>query len=121
MLTRKEAISACLDFPDAYEDYPFDDINWTIMRHKSNRKMFAAIFQREGRIWINIKAEPAWGDFWRSCFPAVVPGYHMNKLHWLSIILDGSMADDEIMRLVGDSYDLTAPKKKAKTSQNWEA
>ena len=55
MLTRKEAIAACMTLPDAYEDYPFDD-TWTVMRHQTNKKMFAAIYEREGRIWINVKA-----------------------------------------------------------------
>ena len=63
---------------------------------------------------MNVKAEPSWGDFWRSSFAAVVPAYHMNKLHWVSIILDGSMSDEEIRRLVHDSYRLTAPKKAVK-------
>lgn len=120
MLTRKEALALCLRLPDAYEDYPFDDMNWTVMRHRSNRKSFAYIFQREGRIWINVKAEPSWGDFWRSTFRAVIPAYHMNKLHWVSIILDGSMSEAEIFRLIEDSYDLTAPKRRAKAAQDWD-
>lgn len=110
MTTRQEAIDACLVLPDAYEDYPFDDANWTVMRHRTNRKIFAAIFEREGRIWMNLKAEPSWGDFWKSVYPAVVPAYHMNKLHWISVILDGSMTDGEILSLIDDSYRLTAPK-----------
>ena len=50
------------------------------------------------------------GDFWRQVFPAVVPGYHMNKQHWISIILDGSMEREDILQLIQDSFDLTAPK-----------
>ena len=110
MLTRAEAIAACLSLPDSYEDYPFGDPNWTIMRRQTNRRMFAAIFEREGRIWINVKAEPGWGDFFRSVYPAVVPAYHMNKLHWISIILDGSMTDAEILPLIDDSYRLVGPR-----------
>ncbi len=109
MTTRREAIDACLSLPDACEDYPFDD-NWTVMRHQTNRKMFAAIYDREGRVWINVKAEPNWADFWKTVYPAVVPAYHMNKLHWVSIILDGSMSDEEIFHLIDDSYRLTAPR-----------
>ena len=120
MLSREDAIALCLKLPDAYEDYPFDDMNWTVMRHRSNKKSFAYIYWREGHIWINVKAEPAWGDFWRGTFRAVVPAYHMNKLHWVSIILDGSMNDAEIYRLIEDSYDLTAPKHRAKAVQDWE-
>ena len=112
MLTRKEAIAACMTLPDAYEDYPFDD-TWTVMRHQTTKKMFAAIYEREGRIWINVKAEPNWGDFWKTVYPAVVPAYHMNKLHWISIILDGSMTDQDIFHLIDDSYRLTLPKKRA--------
>ncbi len=99
-----------MELPDAFEDYPFDDINWTVMRHRSNKKMFAAIFKHQGTMWMNVKAEPSWGDFWRTTFSAVVPAYHMNKLHWVSIILDGSMTDEEISRLVLDSYKLTMPR-----------
>ena len=114
MTTREEAISLCMELPGVYEDYPFDDGNWTDMRHGSNKKMFAAIFSHQGGMWMNVKAEPSWGDFWRGTFNAVVPAYHMNKLHWVSIILDGSMSDEEIRRLVHDSYRLTAPKKAVK-------
>ena len=114
MTTREEAIGLCMELPGVYEDYPFDDGNWTVMRHGSNKKMFAAIFSHQGGMWMNVKAEPSWGDFWRGTFDAVVPAYHMNKLHWVSIILDGSMSDEEIRRLVHDSYRLTAPKKAVK-------
>lgn len=50
MMTRDEAIEVCLRFEDAYEDYPFKDPNWTIMRHRSNNKMFAAIYEHLGKI-----------------------------------------------------------------------
>ena len=93
MKTRKDVIEACLHLPDAFEDYPFDDPGTTAMRHKTNRKIFALILERNGKIWINLKAEPLKADFWRDAFSAVVPAYHMNKRHWISIILDGSMSD----------------------------
>ena len=81
MLTREEAAAFCLAFPLTYADTPFDDNNWVCMRHRGNRKIFAAIFAREGKIWINVKADPQWGDFWRQTFPSVIPAYHMNKKH----------------------------------------
>lgn len=113
MLTRQDAISACLAFPASYEDYPFGE-EWTVMRHTGNKKMFAAIFERQGRVWINVKAEPMWADVWKQGFSAVVPGFHMNKQHWISIILDGTMDDADIIHLIGDSYDLTKGKQKNK-------
>ena len=115
MVTDREgALALCLQFPFTYEDTPFDDPNWTAVRHKENRKIFALLFQREGRIWINLKAEPMWGDLWRQAYPSVVPAYHMNKRHWISVILDGSLSDSDLYRLIGDSYALTASKKHAK-------
>ena len=111
MKTLREAIDACLTLPDAYEDYPFGLDSWAVMRHQTNQKMFASVYEREGHVWINVKAEPNWGDFWKSVYPAVVPAYHMNKLHWISIILDGSMTDEDILHLIDDSYRLTLPKK----------
>lgn len=107
MLTREEAIAFCLTLKDVYEDYPFRDPNWTVIRHRANRKVFAWIYEKDGRIWINVKCDPQWRDFFRSAFPSVVPGYHLNKEHWNSIILDGTVPDKEIKKMIGESYELT--------------
>ena len=56
MPSRAEVIALCQRLPDSYEDYPFDDPNWTVMRHKSNHKAYAFIFERQGHLWINVKA-----------------------------------------------------------------
>ena len=110
--TREDAVAACMTLGGCYEDYPFDDPNWTVMRHCGSRRSFALIFEREGRIWVNVKAEPMWGEHWRRTYPAVVQGYHMNKQYWISIILDGRMTDEEILPLIAESWALTAPKGK---------
>ena len=112
MKTRAEAIAACM-LPGAFEDYPFDDPGMTCMRHGTNQKIFAFIYEREGCMRINLKAEPLKADFWKDAFPAVIPGWHMNKRHWITVILDGSMEDADIRMLIQDSYLLTAPKIKA--------
>ena len=52
MRTRTDVIDLCLSFNDTYEDYPFHDFNWTIMRRKGNQKMFAAIYEHLGNIWV---------------------------------------------------------------------
>ena len=77
MRTRQEAIDACLSLPGVYEDYPFDDGNWTCMRHGSNKKIFALIFEHEGQIWMSVKNEPGWGDFWRREFPSEIGRAHV--------------------------------------------
>ncbi len=107
MKTRAEAIEACLRLTDAYEDYPFEDPNWTVMRHRTNHKIFAMIFERNGNIWINLKVEPLRGDFLRDAYSSVVPAYHMNKRHWISVILDGRMTEEDVLPLIQDSYELT--------------
>lgn len=92
---------------NVYEDYPFRDENWTLMRHKKNKKAFAWIYEREGHIWINVKCDPEWRDFWRRAYKSVIPGYHQNKEHWNSIILDGTIPDKDVIRMIEESYDLT--------------
>ena len=112
MRTRQEVIDFCLLLDDTYEDYPFHDFNWTVMRHRGNQKMFAAICERMGNIWVNVKCDPELAYMLRSAFESVVPAYHMNKWHWNSIILDGSIPTDEIKNMICDSYELTKPKRK---------
>ena len=110
MRTRQEAIRYCLSLGSCYEDYPFRDPNWTVIRHNESRKVFAWIFEREGHVWINVKCNPEWRDFWRDAFASVVPAYHLNKKHWNSIILDESVPDKDIQRMIQESYDLTREK-----------
>lgn len=106
MTERKEVIAYCQSLPGAYEDYPFHDANWTVMRCRSSRKSFALIFEREGNIWVNVKCSPEWILFWREAFEAVVPAYHMNKKHWNSLILNGSIPEEEVKRMIRESYEL---------------
>lgn len=110
MYKREEVIDFCLTLSNTYEDYPFQDMNWTVMRHKENRKMFASICSRLGNIWVNVKCEPIMIDMWRNLYKSVVPAYHMNKCHWNSIILDGLIPEEEIKNMIFDSYLLTKPK-----------
>ena len=112
MKTRAEAIAVCADLPFVYEDYPFDDDNWTLMRHKENSRTFALIFEREGKIWVNLKVLPENGFIMRELYPSVLPAYHMNKRNWVSVILDGSIPDETVKGFIGESYRLTAKKRK---------
>lgn len=111
MKEKQEVITYSLSFKNVYEDYPFHDSNWCVMRHKGSKKTFALIYNKDGHVWINVKCDPQWRDFWRNTFPSVVPAYHMNKTHWNSIILDGTVPEEDIKRMIGESYDLTKGKK----------
>lgn len=112
MRTRAEVIALCIKLPEVYEDYPFRDNNWTLMRHKKNKKAFAWIYEREGNIWVNVKCNPEWRDFFRDAYASVMPAYHQNKEHWNSIILDGTIPQRDVERMIEESYDLTKPKAK---------
>ena len=107
MKTRQEVIDYCLTFQNVYEDYPFSDENWICMRHQENKKVFAWIFERQGYIWVNVKGTRGWLDFFREKYESVVPGYHMHKGHWNSIILDETVLLEDIQAMIHESYDLT--------------
>lgn len=107
MKERNEAIAYCLTYQDVYEDYPFHDPNWCVIRHKKNQRVFAWIFEKDDYIWINVKCDPEWREFWRNAYQAVKPAYHLNKQHWNSIILDGTIPDQDIYKMIKESYFLT--------------
>lgn len=107
MKERNEAITYCLTYQDVYEDYPFHDPNWCVIRHKKNQRVFAWIFEKDDYIWINVKCDPEWREFWRNAYQAVKPAYHLNKQHWNSIILDGTIPDQDIYKMIKESYFLT--------------
>lgn len=110
MKTRNDVIEYCKTFADVYEDYPFHDENWTVMRCSKNKKTFAYIYEKEGDIWVNVKVSTEWIDFWRNAYPAVIPAYHMNKRYWNTIILNGTIPEKEMKRMIGESYDLVVSK-----------
>lgn len=64
------------------------------------------IYERHGQIWLNVKCDPEWGQVWRNAYEAIRPAYHMNKEHWISVILNGTVPDSEIKRLIIESYEL---------------
>ena len=108
MRTREEALEFGLSLPDTYQDAPFHDDNWQLVRVKGSGKAFLWTYERNGFINLNVKVSPEWRDLWRDIYEAVVPGWHQNKENWNTIILDGSVPTDEIKRMIAESYDLVA-------------
>ena len=106
MRTREEALSYGLSFPDTYQDAPFHDENWQLVRYKGNKKAFLWTYEKDGFINLNVKVEPDKAFFWRDIYESVTPGYHQNKEHWNTIILDGSIPDKDIECMIAESYDL---------------
>lgn len=106
MRTREEALAYGLSFPDTYQQAPFHDENWQLVRVRGSKKAFLWTYERDGFINLNVKVHPEWREFWRDAYAAVIPGWHQNKEHWNTIILDGSIPDADIRRMIADSYEL---------------
>lgn len=106
MKTREEAASFGLTFPDTYMEMPFKDTNWQLIRVKESKKAFLWVYEREGYINLNVKVSPEWRDFWRKAFKSVIAGWHQNKEHWNTIILDGSIPEKDIKTMIAESYAL---------------
>jgi predicted DNA-binding protein (MmcQ/YjbR family) len=93
--------------PGAVEDYPFGD---DVAVFKVGGRVFAlcALSGRPGSV--SLKCDPTLAEALRDRYPAVTPGYHLNKRHWNTIELDGSVPDDELAELVDHSWELVVAK-----------
>ena len=99
----------CLSLPQVKEDYPFGP---DVQVFKIKSKLFALMTNRKGFERVNLKCDPEEAIILREIFEDVIPGYHMNKLHWNTIILNGSIPDGEIKRMIDRSYCLVVKKLK---------
>ncbi len=106
MKTRQEALDYGLSFPDTYMEAPFREQNWQLVRVKGSKKAFLWTYEKDGFINLNVKVDPDWRNMWRRAYDSVIPAYHQNKEHWNTIILDGSIPDEEIKKMIAISYDL---------------
>jgi len=102
-MQRNEVVDYCLGKKGAVKSYPFDQETLVL---KVGVKMFALLGSRQGEDYLNLKCDPALAGILRQTYPAVTPGYHMNKEHWNSVALNGTLPDDELRQMVDHSYDL---------------
>jgi len=80
---------------------------WEALLYKVGGKMFVMQGQdNEGRSIITVKLEPPYGEFLRNEYDDIRPGYYMNKLHWNSVDLNGSVSDDLLKTMLDQSYEL---------------
>ena len=100
-----------LSCPESYEDFPFGE---EITIFKVKNKWFGLLVEREGNLQINLKCDPDEALILRDLFKSVLPGYHMNKKHWNTVILDGSIPEKEIEAMIYSSYVLIVEKLKKK-------
>jgi predicted DNA-binding protein (MmcQ/YjbR family) len=81
-----------------------------VMVFKVMEKMFALLSWESDPLQINLKSLPEDAIVYRNLYPSVQPGYHMNKKHWNTVILDGTVSDEIIKEMIDESYDLIVSK-----------
>ena len=91
--------------PGANLDYPFGE---GVATYKVNDKIFAFIREKTEPLQISLKCDPLLAETLREKYESVLPGYHLNKKHWNTILLTGQLSWDEIKDLIRLSYDLVA-------------
>jgi predicted DNA-binding protein (MmcQ/YjbR family) len=99
----RELKDQCLALPGTVEEFPFGD---EVSVFKVGGKMFALCGLDAQPLQLSVKCEPDIAAQLRAAHPAIVPGYHLNKRHWNTITLDGSLPDQMVSDLLADSYDL---------------
>jgi predicted DNA-binding protein (MmcQ/YjbR family) len=102
-VNREAVLARCRGLPHAAEGFPFTD---TAAVFTVGGKMFALVDVGEGRGSVSLKCDPGYAAALRDQYPAVTPGYHLNKRHWNTVDLDGSVPDELLGEWIQDSYDL---------------
>jgi predicted DNA-binding protein (MmcQ/YjbR family) len=102
-MTPEQLRDHCLSFLGSEETFPFGPENSVF---KVAGKIFALSRLDESPLRVSLKCEPPLAEQLRKAHPAVIPGYHLNKPHWNTVTIDGSLPEQMICDMVEDSYDL---------------
>lgn len=108
-MTHKELEQYLLSFPNTWLDFPFGEGTSVYkIGHKETGegKMFAIIADGSKPLRVSLKCDPQLAVLLREKYETVIPGYHLNKKHWNTIIYTGQLSDDEVKDLARLSYDL---------------
>lgn len=110
MMTHKEIEEQLLSFPDAYLDYPFGEgvAVYKVGKKEEGDKMFAIVQEGSNPVRLSLKCDPQLAQLLRDKYETVLPGYHLNKKHWNTIICSGQLNNEELGDLIRHSYQLVA-------------
>jgi predicted DNA-binding protein (MmcQ/YjbR family) len=98
-----------LSMPNAWLDYPFgEDVAVYKAGPQDDGKMFALIREGKDPVQLSLKCDPQLSDLLREKYDEVMPGYHLNKKHWNTLVLTGQLGWEEVQGLIRLSYDLVA-------------
>ena len=107
----------CLSKKGATEYFPFDE---ETLVFRVGSKMFALTSIEKIPFRFNLKCEPEWAIELRETYPCITPGWHMNKKHWNTIEIDGSLSEKFIRKLIDHSYELVLKRLKKSERQEIE-
>jgi predicted DNA-binding protein (MmcQ/YjbR family) len=118
-VTPAELHRRCLAFPGVVEEFPF---NPQTSVFKVAGKIFAIAPLSDSPLRVSLKCEPELAEQLRAAYPAITAGYHLNKRHWNTIELDGSVPDRIVRDMIEDSYDLVvaALSKRKQAELGWQ-
>lgn len=97
-----------LSLTDVTEGFPFGE---TVLVFKTNNKMFLLLPLDEDQLQFNVKCLPDKAIELREQYSCVLPGYHMNKKHWNTVIVDGTLSAKQLKQMIADSHQLVVKKK----------
>lgn len=99
-----------LSMPNAWRDYPFgEDVAVYKVGLADKGKMFALIAEGKTPVRLSLKCDPVLAQVLRDKYDEIMPGYHLNKKHWNTLVLAGQLEWEEVQGLIRHSYDLVAP------------
>lgn len=107
----------CLSLPQAIETFPFGD-EVSVFKTSGNGKIFALSSLGHRPLSVSLKVDPEEGEALRAEYPQITPGYHLNKRHWITIVLDGHVPDDLVEELIRASHALVRPKTQRGSAPN---
>jgi predicted DNA-binding protein (MmcQ/YjbR family) len=110
----------CLALAGAVEEFPFGPENSVF---KVAGKIFAISRLENRPLRVSVKCDPGLAEQLRASYPAIAPGYHLNKRHWNTVVLDGSLAERMVRDMIEDSYDLVVARLPRRTREElgWTA
>ena len=106
-MDRDAVIARCRALPGAVQEYPFGP---EVAVFKVGGKMFAIVGLEDTPGSVSLKCDPGYAVALREQYAAVTPGYHLNKRHWNTVRLDGSVPNDMLAEWIEDSYELVSPR-----------
>ena len=93
----------CVSMPEVTESFPFDE---ETLVFKAKGKMFLLLSLTDSPVRLNVKCDPEKAIALRAEYACILPGYHMNKKHWNTIVLDGTLGKKLLRDQIDDSYSL---------------